>query len=280
MSGVELTVERVRKTFEDGRVVALDELSLEAAAGEFVAVTGPSGCGKSTLLNLVGALDRPDSGEIWVGSERVDVLRDPAEYRAETVGFVFQFHNLVPVLSAAENVQVPMIGRGRGRAERERRAHELLDEVGLAHRARSRPPTLSGGERQRVALARALANDPRLLLADEPTGALDSEAAAQVLALVRRLQAEHGTTVLLVTNDDAAAAAADRRLRMRDGRLLVAQRGDRRETDGAPDRIGGAEQADAAGEGESPGEDAGGELGLDELGDRSPAREELGRGEP
>ena len=173
-----------------------------------------------------------------------------------------------------------MIGRGRGRAERERRAHELLDEVGLAHRARSRPPTLSGGERQRVALARALANDPRLLLADEPTGALDSEAAAQVLALVRRLQAEHGTTVLLVTNDDAAAAAADRRLRMRDGRLLVAQRGDRRETDGAPDRIGGAEQADAAGEGEPPGEDAGGELGLDELGDRSPAREELGRGEP
>src|SRR5207244_12045489 len=117
VSGVELTVERVRKTFEDGRVVALDELSLEAAAGEFVAVTGPSGCGKSTLLNLVGALDRPDSGEIWVGRERVDVLRDPAEYRAETVGFVFQFHNLVPVLSAAENVQVPMIGRGRRRAE-------------------------------------------------------------------------------------------------------------------------------------------------------------------
>ena len=216
MSGVELTVERVRKTFEEGRVVALDEVSLRAEAGEFVAVTGPSGCGKSTLLNLVGALDRPDSGVILVGGERVDELRDPAEYRAATVGFVFQFHNLVPVLSATENVQVPMLGRGRTRGERERRARELLAEVGLAHRAASRPPTLSGGERQRVALARALANEPRLLLADEPTGALDSDTAAQVLALVRRVQAERGTTVLLVTNDDAAA---DRRTRMRDGRI-------------------------------------------------------------
>jgi putative ABC transport system ATP-binding protein len=221
MSGVELTVDGVRKTYEDGRVLALDGVSLRAEAGEFVAVTGPSGCGKSTLLNLVGALDRPDSGAIVVGGERVDELRDPAEYRAATVGFVFQFHNLVPVLSAAENVQVPMLGRGRSRAERERRARELLAEVGLAHRASSRPPTLSGGERQRVALARALANEPRLLLADEPTGALDSETAAQVLALVARIRAERRTTVLLVTNDEVAAAAADRRLRMRDGRLPV-----------------------------------------------------------
>ena len=198
---------------------ALRDFSLKVGAGEFVAVTGPSGCGKSTLLNLVGALDRPDSGAILVGGERVDELRDQAEYRAATVGFVFQFHNLVPVLSAAENVQVPMIGRGRSRAERERRARELLGEFGLAHRARSRPPTLSGGERQRVALARALANEPRLLLADEPTGALDSDTAAQVLALVRRLQAERGMTVLLVTNDEEAAAAADRRVQMRDGRI-------------------------------------------------------------
>ena len=219
MSGVDVRIERVRKTYEEGRVVALDDVSLSAAAGEFVAVTGPSGCGKSTLLNLVGALDRPDSGEIQVGGERVDELRDPAEYRAGTVGFVFQFHNLVPVLSAVENVQVPMLGRGRTRPERVRRARELLDEVGLAHRASSRPPTLSGGERQRVALARALANDPRLLLADEPTGALDSETAEQMLALVARVRAEHGTTVLLVTNDDAAAAAADRRLGLRDGRF-------------------------------------------------------------
>ena len=221
MSGVDLVVERVRKTYEEGRVVALDEVSLRAAAGEFVAVTGPSGCGKSTLLNLVGALDRPDSGEIRVGRERVDSLRDPAEYRAAVVGFVFQFHNLVPVLSAVENVELPMLGRGLGRAERERRARELLEEVGLGHRADKRPPTLSGGERQRVALARALANDPRLLLADEPTGALDSETAAQVLALVARIRAERGTTVLLVTNDESAASTADRRLRLRDGRLVT-----------------------------------------------------------
>jgi putative ABC transport system ATP-binding protein len=220
VSGVDVALERVRKTFEEGRVVALDDVSLQAEAGEFVAVTGPSGCGKSTLLNLVGALDRPDSGQIRVGGERVDELRDPAEYRAATVGFVFQFHNLVPVLSAVENVQVPMLGRGRSRPERERRALELLEEVGLAHRAASRPPTLSGGERQRVAIARALANDPRLLLADEPTGALDSDTAAQVLALVARIRAERGTTVLLVTNDDAAAATAVRRLRLRDGHLV------------------------------------------------------------
>jgi putative ABC transport system ATP-binding protein len=279
VSGIAVELERVRKTFEDGRVVALDEVTLRAEAGEFVAVTGPSGCGKSTLLNLVGALDRPDSGQILVGGERVDELHDQAEYRAATVGFVFQFHNLVPVLSAAENVQVPMIGRGRSRSERERRARELLAEVGLAHRAASRPPTLSGGERQRVALARALANDPRLLLADEPTGALDSETAAQMLALVARIRADHGTTVLLVTNDEAAAAAADRRLRLRDGRLLVAERGDRRQADGSPHRIRGAEQADAAGEREAPREDTGGELRPDELGDRPAAREELGRGE-
>jgi ABC-type lipoprotein export system ATPase subunit len=224
VSGVDVALEQVRKTFEDGRVVALDDVTLRAEAGEFVAVTGPSGCGKSTLLNLVGALDRPDSGQILVGGERVDELRDPAEYRAATVGFVFQFHNLVPVLSAAENVQVPMLGRGRSRSERKRRAMELLEEVGLAHRAASRPPTLSGGERQRVATARALANDPRLLLADEPTGALDSETAAQVLALVARIRAERGTTVLLVTNDEAAAATAERRLRLRDGHLVPRER--------------------------------------------------------
>jgi ABC-type iron transport system FetAB ATPase subunit len=137
VSGVEVVVERVRKTFEEGRVVALDEISLRATAGEFVAVTGPSGCGKSTLLNLVGALDRPDSGEIRVGGRRLDELEDEDEYRAATVGFVFQLHDLVPVLSALENVQVPMLGR-RARRERERRARELLEEVGLGRRAHAR----------------------------------------------------------------------------------------------------------------------------------------------
>jgi putative ABC transport system ATP-binding protein len=222
VSGAEVVVEHVRKSFEGGRIRALEDVSLRLGAGELVALTGPSGCGKSTLLNLIGALDRPDAGEIQVGGEDVARLSDAAAYRAETVGFVFQFHNLITTLTALENVQVPMMGR-RGHAERERRARELLAEVGLAQRAGGYPPTLSGGERQRVAIARALANEPRLLLADEPTGALDSETGAQILDLLRRLRDEHGTTILLVTNDESVAGQADRTLRMRDGRLAAPQ---------------------------------------------------------
>ncbi len=218
MSGAQVVVEHVQKSFEGGRIRALEDVSLRLEPGELVALTGPSGCGKSTLLNLIGALDRPDAGEIRVGGEEVARLRDAAGYRAETVGFVFQFHNLITTLTAVENVQVPMLGR-RGRAERERRARGLLGEVGLADRVDSYPPTLSGGERQRVAIARALANGPRVLLADEPTGALDSETSAQILDLLRRVRDEHGTTILLVTNDDAVAAQADRTLRIRDGAL-------------------------------------------------------------
>jgi len=213
-----IEVVRVRKSFEGGRIRALDDVSLTVADGELVALTGASGSGKSTLLNLIGALDRPDDGEIRVGGEDVASLADPSRYRAETVGFVFQFHNLIATLSALENVQIPMLGM-TARAERDRRARELLGEVGLAARVGSYPPTLSGGERQRVAIARALANEPSVLLADEPTGALDSETGAQIVTLLRRLRDEHGTTILLVTNDDAVAAQADRVLRLRDGRL-------------------------------------------------------------
>ncbi|HET7566843.1 MAG TPA: ABC transporter ATP-binding protein [Gaiellaceae bacterium] len=221
MNGAAVTVEHVRKSFEGGRIGALEDVSLQLAPGEIVALTGASGSGKSTLLNLIGALDRPDAGSIHVGGEDVTHLEDAAAYRATTVGFVFQFHNLIATLTALENVQVPMIGR-RGRAEREQRARELLAEVGLAHRVASYPPTLSGGERQRVAIARALANEPRVLLADEPTGALDSETGGQIIDLLRRVRDEHGTTILLVTNDDAVAAEADRTLRIRDGSLLAA----------------------------------------------------------
>jgi putative ABC transport system ATP-binding protein len=219
--GAEVVVRDVRKAFENGRIRALEGVSLRLEPGEFVALTGPSGGGKSTLLNLIGALDRPDSGEIHVGGEDVARLADAARYRSDTVGFVFQFHNLIPTLTALENVQVPMLGKRR-RAARERRAHELLAETGLAERERNYPPTLSGGERQRVAIARALANDPQLLLADEPTGALDSETGAQILALLRGARERHGTTVLLVTNDDGVAAQADRVLQIRDGLIAEA----------------------------------------------------------
>jgi len=218
VSGAAVVVQHVRKSFEGGRIRALEDVSLQLAPGELVALTGPSGCGKSTLLNLIGALDRPDSGEIYVAGEDVVHIRDGSAYRAGTVGFVFQFHNLIMTLTALENVQVPMLGR-YSRAERQRRAAELLVEVGLGQRMESYPPTLSGGERQRVAIARALANGPRLLLADEPTGSLDSETGAQILDLLRRLRDEYGTTILLVTNDDGVAAQADRTLRIRDGLL-------------------------------------------------------------
>ncbi|HEY2542583.1 MAG TPA: ABC transporter ATP-binding protein [Gaiellaceae bacterium] len=218
MSGAAVDVRHVRKAFEGGRIRALTDVSLHLDPGELVALTGPSGGGKSTLLNLIGSLDRPDDGEIAVGGLDVTRLDDPSRYRAQTVGFVFQFHNLITTLDAVENVQIPMLGT-RPRAERERRAHELLEEVGLGDRIRSYPPTLSGGERQRVAIARALANEPQLLLADEPTGALDSVTGAQILDLIRRVRDEHGTTVLMVTNDDGVAAQADRVLQIRDGVL-------------------------------------------------------------
>jgi putative ABC transport system ATP-binding protein len=218
VSGAEVVVDNVRKAFEGGMITALAGASLRLAPGEFVSLTGPSGSGKSTLLNLIGALDRPDGGSISIDGSSLDDV-DAAEYRAGTVGFVFQFHNLIPTLSALDNVQVPMIGRGVTRGERERRARALLGEAGLAERTSSSPSVLSGGERQRVALARALANGPRLLLADEPTGAFDSETGAQVLALLERLRAEHGMTVLLVTNDGGVAASADRTLRLLDGKV-------------------------------------------------------------
>ena len=217
--GVEVVVERVSKAFDDGAIEALNDVSLALEPGDFVSIVGPSGCGKSTLLNLIGALDRPDAGTIRVGGEMLGDLRDASEYRATTVGFVFQFHHLIATLNARENVQVPMLGRGRSRHERVGKADDLLEACAIAQRAGARPETLSGGERQRVAIARALANDPKLLLADEPTGALDSTTGAQIVDLLLRLRDERGMTILLVTNDADVAAAADRTLRIRDGRI-------------------------------------------------------------
>lgn len=216
--GAEVVVDHVSRSFEDGSIAALADVTFRVEAGEFVAVTGPSGCGKSTLLNLIGALDRPDSGEIEVEGERISQV-DGAEYRASVVGFVFQFHNLIPTLNAAENVQLPMLGRGLSRGERVSRARDLLDEVGLSERRSAYPATLSGGERQRVAIARALANEPRLLLADEPTGALDTETGGQIVGLLQGVRAQRGTTIVLVTNDPDVARAADRILGIRDGRI-------------------------------------------------------------
>jgi putative ABC transport system ATP-binding protein len=216
--GADVVVDHVSRSFEDGRIAALVDVTFRVEKGEYVAVTGPSGCGKSTLLNLIGALDRPDSGGITVAGQQVGDA-DGATYRASVVGFVFQFHNLIPTLTSSENVQLPMLGRGLARRERSGRAADLLAEVGLSDRRSAYPPTLSGGERQRVAIARALANEPRLLLADEPTGALDTSTGEQIVELLRGVRDQRGTTILLVTNDPDVAGTADRIMRIRDGRI-------------------------------------------------------------
>ncbi len=209
----------VWKGFEGGRITALTGMDLTVRPGEFVAIVGPSGCGKSTLLHLIAALDQPDAGEIRVGGHDLRTRRDLNHYRAQHVGMIFQLHNLLPTLSALENVQVPMFEEGISARAREERARALLAAVGLEGRERNRPPELSGGERQRVAIARALANEPPILLADEPTGSLDSEAGEHILNLLERLRCDRGLTVVLVTHDAAVAARADRVVRMLDGRL-------------------------------------------------------------
>jgi putative ABC transport system ATP-binding protein len=206
------------KAYEEGRIRALAGMNLDVWPGEHVAVVGPSGCGKSTLLHLIAALDRPDSGSIRVADHDLAGEVDLSRYRARQVGLVFQLHNLLPTLTASENVQVPMFELGIGAGERRERARRLLGLVGLEGRDRSRPPELSGGERQRVAIARALANEPPILLADEPTGSLDSESGRHILDLIDELRSARRLTVILVTHDSGVAARADRTIRMLDGR--------------------------------------------------------------
>ncbi len=209
------------KVYGDGTEVrALDGVNLRVAQGEFVSVMGPSGSGKSTLLNMIGALDRPTGGQALVNGMDLATVRDLDTFRARTVGFIFQLHNLIPTLTARENVEVPMMGQPISRRKRHRRAEELLDLVGLADRMDHLPNQLSGGQRQRVAIARALANEPAIVLADEPTGDLDSESGAGVIALMQRLNHELSTTFIVVTHDPAVARQTDRILIMRDGRIV------------------------------------------------------------
>lgn len=215
--GASVIVEDVVKSY--GPIVALRGVSLRAAEGEFLAVTGPSGSGKSTLLNLIGTLDSPDSGTISVGGKPVPPPREAVEFRRRLVGFVFQDHLLLPYLSAQSNVETALLATGVARHERMRRARDLLDEVGLSDRVRHLPSQLSAGERQRVAIARALANAPRLLLADEPTGALDSAAGDRVLDLLAATRDRHGMTLIIASHDPAVPARADRVTTLIDGRL-------------------------------------------------------------
>jgi ABC-type lipoprotein export system ATPase subunit len=218
MNELAISARGVRKSFEEGRIVALAGMDLDVKAGEFVAIVGPSGCGKSTLLHLLAALDLPDEGSIRVAEHDLAERRALTHFRARHVGMVFQLHNLLPALTASENVQLPMFELALKARERRERADRLLGLVGLTGRESSRPPQLSGGERQRVAIARALANEPPILLADEPTGSLDSEAGRLVLDLLDELRRSRSLTLVLVTHDPAVAARADRIVRMLDGR--------------------------------------------------------------
>ncbi len=211
----------LHKTYPDGKVHALNGITLGVREAEYIAITGPSGCGKSTLLNLLGVLDRPDSGEVFFRNEPLSKSRDLDRFRARQIGFVFQSFFLLPALTARENVQVPMFeGPPLSGREREKKADSLLELVGMGGRATHRPMQLSVGERQRVALARALANDPILLLADEPTGNLDSENASRVLDLLNLLQRERHLAMIVVTHSSEVAERADRIVRMKDGRVI------------------------------------------------------------
>lgn len=206
-----------------GPVHALRAVSLEVAAGELVTITGPSGSGKSTLLNLIGSLDQPDSGTVEVDGRPVPGVRGAVEFRRRLVGFVFQDHRLLPYLSAAANIETALIAGGIRHGERRRLSRDLLAEVGLERRAEHLPSQLSAGERQGVAIARALANNPRLLLADEPTGALDSLSGERALDLLAAMRERHGMTTIIVSHDDAVARRADRIVRLVDGEVAEGQ---------------------------------------------------------
>jgi lipoprotein-releasing system ATP-binding protein len=219
MTSPQLEVRKLCKSYDDGRIEALRGVDLSIASGEFLAISGASGSGKSTLLQLLGGLDIPTSGEVLFENAPLGTVVDLDTYRANQIGFIFQAFYLLPTLCALENVQVPMLalnGNARNRAER---AEALLVEMGLEHRLRQYPNELSAGERQRVAIARALANNPSILLADEPTGNLDSVNSARIMEMLIGIQQKRGMTLVIITHENDIAKAAPRHIRIRDGRI-------------------------------------------------------------
>ena len=219
MSSPILEVRDLRKDYDEGRIEALRGVDLSIEAGEFVAISGHSGSGKSTLLHLLGGLDTPSSGDVLFRGQPLGSSISLDAYRCHHVGFIFQAFYLLPTLCAIENVQTPMLGAGDGAGDRQQRAEELLREMGLEHRMRQHPNKLSAGERQRVAIARALANKPSILLADEPTGNLDSKNSARIMEILTGIQKTHGMTLVIVTHEDEIANSAPRHIRIHDGRI-------------------------------------------------------------
>jgi ABC-type lipoprotein export system ATPase subunit len=216
-----LEVRALTKTYDDGRIEALRGVDLAIASGEFVTISGPSGSGKSTLLHMLGGLDSPTTGQVLFKGAELGTAISLDDYRARHIGFIFQAFHLMPTLRAVENVQVPMLAveGGKGSKNQIQRSEELLTELGLAHRMNQYPNELSAGERQRVAIARALANDPEILLADEPTGNLDSANTARILEILTGIQQKRGMTLIIVTHEPEIANSAPHHIRFRDGRI-------------------------------------------------------------
>ncbi len=219
-----IEIKSLKKSYENGRIVALDGIDLEIKKGEFVSIIGPSGSGKSTLLNMIGALDTAGEGRVEVAGIDLIQTKDLSKFRSQEIGFVFQLHNLIPNLTVLENVQIPMIGTSVSGKEMEKRALELLKSVDLEKRIDQRPTKLSGGERQRVAIARALVNKPSIILADEPTGALDSKTGDIILDLLKDLHKKENVTLVMVTHEPYVANMADRIITVRDGKIIEEKR--------------------------------------------------------
>ena len=221
-----IRLDHITKSYEEAGVelTIFSDVSLEIGCGEFVVLLGKSGSGKSTLLNLIGGIDEPNAGDVWIEGQSITRMTDTARtlFRRNHIGFIFQAFNLIPTLSVLENVMLPLELNGRPSAEVRSRAQELIAQVGLTHRANAFPDRLSGGEQQRVAIARALINDPLVVLADEPTGNLDTETGQSVLDLLDRLTRQAGKNLVMVTHSEEVVGVADRVLRLRDGKLLEA----------------------------------------------------------
>ncbi|WP_413862354.1 ABC transporter ATP-binding protein [Methanobrevibacter sp. UBA417] len=213
-------VKNLVKTYENGQVKALNDISFNIKEGEFVSIIGPSGSGKSTLLHMLGALDIQDSGSIRVGNINLEKSKKLNEFRAEQIGFIFQLHNLIPNLSVVENVEIPMYTQKISSKDQRTKALSLLEDVGIKNKAKMKPNQLSGGERQRVAIARSLANDPSIVLADEPTGSLDSKTSNKILEKLTLLNKQKNVTIILVTHDMNVAKLADRVIEVLDGKIL------------------------------------------------------------
>lgn len=213
------------KTYENGNIKALNGIDLEIEEGEFVSIIGPSGSGKSTLLNILGALDIAESGEITVAGYNLMENKELHKFRGEKLGFIFQLHNLIPNISVVENIEIPMFTQKISSKEMREKALNLLDSVGLKDKAKYMPTKLSGGERQRVAIARALANEPSIILADEPTGSLDSKTSQMILEQLTKLHKEENVTLIMVTHDMNVAKLADRIIEVLDGKIINAEDG-------------------------------------------------------